>query len=236
MDYDFISGEGDFIFFLHGWGSDKRAFYCVKNYLKNNLVFLSFSGFGESEVPKTPYFVKDYALEVVSLISTLAKGKKVILVCHSFGARVGSIIASEFNNLVKKMVIVDGAGLKPRRGLKYHINVFKYKIAKRKVNKGKLDKSALDKYGSSDYKGLCPIMKQTFVNVVNQDLKNYFKNIKCPCLLFYGKNDKDTPLYMAKKLNRLIKDSGLIVVDGGHFSYLDRFDIFIRALSLFVGF
>ncbi len=234
MDYDSIEGKGDFIFFLHGFGGSKESFKIVKNYLDNNMVFVSFAGFGESEI-KQPYFVKDYARDLTELIINLAKGKSVILVCHSFGARVASYVASEHKELVKKLMIVDGAGIKPRRTLGYYLKVFKYKQMKKRVQKGKAPESALEKFGSSDYKSLSKIMKQTFVNVVNEDLKPKFRQIECPTLLFYGENDKETPLYMARKLHRLIKDSALIKVKGaGHFSYLDNFGLFLSVLKAFI--
>ena len=72
---------------------------------------------------------------------------------------------------------------------------------------------------------LCTSLKAlliTFVNVVNQDLTEYFKKISCDTFIFWGDKDASTPLYMAKKLNKIINNSELYIVrNGGHFSYLD---------------
>ena len=39
----------------------------------------------------------------------------------------------------------------------------------------------------------------------------------------WGEEDKDTPLYMAKIMEKNIKDSGLVVLkNAGHFSYIDK--------------
>ena len=52
--------------------------------------------------------------------------------------------------------------------------------------------------------------------VTNVDIKN-------STLLVWGKNDDDTPLYMAKIMKKNIPDSGLVVLENaGHFSYLDN--------------
>ena len=37
----------------------------------------------------------------------------------------------------------------------------------------------------------------------------YAIHINIPCVLFWGEKDKDTPYYMAKKLEKLIKNCGL---------------------------
>jgi len=237
MDYEYINSGEHFVFFLHGWGGDKNAFSLVKNYTIENysMVFISFPGFGESKPPQKPYYVEDYANEVKDLIIKIAKRKQVVIVCHSFGARVAAVLAATHPELVEKIFIVDGAGLKPKRSLKYYFKVLRYKRLKHKVNLGKVNKEKLNNFGSSDYKALNGVMKKTFVQVVNQDLTNCFKKINCEVFLFWGEKDKSTPLYMAKKLNKLIKKSRLYVVKGGgHFSYLDDQDAFIYHLSNFL--
>ncbi len=235
MDYDVVRGKGDFVFFLHGWGGDKNAFKLANGHLENNLVFVSMPGFGESAPPERAYSIFDYAREVKELIVSLAKGKKSTIVCHSFGARVASIIASECPKLIKSLVIVDGAGLRPRFSLKKFIAKKKYKRLKRLVRLGKRDESKLDGYGSADYKALSGVMKETFVKVVNESLCAFYKKIRVPTLILWGEKDKETPLYMAKKMKRLIKGSELFIIKGaGHFSYLERPDIFVSALKCFV--
>ena len=238
MDYDIISGEGKYIFFLHGWGGDKNSFAILKNQVKTvnrNMVFVSFTGFGNSSEPEHPITVSDFMLELKDLIVNVAKGSSVDIVCHSFGGRVAIKLASNFPFLVNKLMIIDGAGVKPKRGLKYYLRVYKYKRLKKLVLRGKLDQSALNGYGSEDYKRLSPVMKQTFINVVNEDLKNDAKKIKTQTLLFWGEKDTETPLYMAKKLNKWIKNSTLIVSKNvGHFSYIEDYYLFYQAFIDFI--
>ena len=236
MDYEFISNNSDqTLIFLHGWGGDKRSFFLVKDRIKNlNLLFVSFPGFGLSHKLDRPYNLDDYANELKCLLDKLKINNKLNIICHSFGARVAAVFYKEYPQLVNKIMIVDGAGLKPKRSFKYYYKVWKYKKLKNKVQRGKLEPEILLNYGSEDYKKLNKIMKQTFVNVVNQDLKREFKNIKCETLLFWGELDKETPIYMAKRLKKLIKKSKMYVVKGGgHFSYLDDSDAFIYNLYNF---
>ncbi|MBR2909780.1 MAG: alpha/beta hydrolase [Clostridia bacterium] len=237
IDYSIVSAPNQpFVFFLHGWGGSKESFYLVKNHIALicNMVFVSFSGFGESKEPEKPYTVEDYANELKELISNLTN-EKVIFVCHSFGARVAVKFANLYPKLVNKIMIIDGAGIKPKRSIKYYCKIYKYKRLKRKVQQGKIDKKELENYGSSDYKLLSNVMKQTFVNIVNEDLKKCYKKINCPMLLFWGEKDEDTPLYMAKKIKKLTKNSALIIVkNAGHFSYLEDRITFFEVLKEFI--
>lgn len=236
MDYEYVKNGEEIIFFLHGWGGDKNSFSLMKNHITScSMVFVSFSGFGDSPPPKTPYTVLDYANELKSVIIKIAKGKKVNIVCHSFGARVAVKLIYNYPDLIKNLIIVDGAGLKPRRKIRYYYNVFKYKKLKRMVDRGKKSSDVLFSFGSSDYKKLSGVMKKTFINVVNEDLKVCYKNVNCKTLIFWGEKDTETPLYMAKKMHKLIKNSQLFIVkNAGHFSYLDDIDGFIYKLTEFL--
>ena len=238
MEYKLIKRNNEeFVFFLHGFGGSKDSFLLAKDYIQADcsLVFLSFTGFGNSPPPEKAYTLDDYADEVKALIDELAKGKGVYVVCHSFGARVLGRLAYKYPALIKKAFIIDGAGVKPRRGVKYYLRVRKYKRLKRKVEKGLIPATMLDKYGSEDYKSLSKVMRQTFVNVVNYDSKTDFKSIKFKVLLMWGERDKDTPMYMAKKLKRWIKRSEFVIAKGaGHFSYLEQFDLFVNLLNYFI--
>lgn len=239
MDYEIVKGEGRFIFFLHGFGGDKNSFAIIKNHIAKgarNMVFLSFAGFGKTPEMSKPYSVSDYANDLYELITELSPNESVDIVCHSFGARVAAKLISQHEGVVHKLLITGGAGVKPRRGIKYHYNVLKYKLAKKRVAAGKADKSILEKYGSSDYKKLSPVMKQTFINVVNEDLKNDLKKIKVQTLLFWGEKDTETPLYMAKKMNKWIINSSLIISKGsGHFAYLEDFYSFLHLFNEFIN-
>lgn len=73
--------------------------------------------------------------------------------------------------------------------------------------------------GSEDYKKLSGAMRATFVNVVNEDLRRYLRDIKSPSLMIYGEDDADTPVYFGEIMEKEIADSGLCVLkNAGHFS------------------
>ena len=64
-------------------------------------------------------------------------------------------------------------------------------------------------------------MKDTFKNIINEDLTNHFKIIKNETLLLWGELDQDTPLKYAYKLKKSITNSSLIIFKNtGHYPYL----------------
>ena len=78
-------------------------------------------------------------------------------------------------------------------------------------------------------------MREVFKNTVNEDLRKYLPSINVPTLLIWGENDTDTPLSDGRIMEKMIKDSGLVILKGaGHYSYLDNYNQFIRVLYKFL--
>ena len=89
--------------------------------------------------------------------------------------------------------------------------------------------------GSDDYKNASPLMRNILVNVVNEDLSEDAKNIKVPTLLVWGSLDTAAPLEDAKKLESLLPDGGLVVIDGcTHYAYLEALDYVSNIVNNFL--
>ena len=237
MNYIKIGEGKEFIVFLHGWGADLNSFYWLKNlYLDKTLLFVDFPGFGKSCEPEYPYHLNDYVSKLKYLLDEF-EIKSLYLIGHSFGGRVAIKFACFYENIYSyfKLCLIDSAGVLPRRGFFYHYKVWKYKRLKAKAKYSLKAKNKIVQMGSSDYKKLSNVMKQTFVNIVNEDLLCYAKFIKSETFIIWGKDDKDTKLYMAKKLNRAIKNSRLYILENaGHFSFLDNRLDFLILLDTFI--
>lgn len=182
---------------------------------------MDFYGFGKSKAER-PLTLYDYADGIQEIIDAYGM-KEVVLVGHSFGGRVAILLASRLKS-VKGIVLVDSAGMKPKNTLKKSMRKLKYKLRK-------AFGLSTSMCGSEDYRALDEVMKVTFKNVVNLYLEDLLPKIDCPALLIWGKRDKDTPLYMAKRMKRGINDCGLIILEGGHFSYLDDYATFLAVLE-----
>ena len=212
---------------MHGWGGEIASFKGIGDRLcaEFRVILIDLYGFGKTSHPPHPLTIGDYADGVRRLLSEIGV-EDAVLVGHSFGGRIAMRLAVRDPRVVG-LVLIDSAGILPHRGLKYYCKVASYKIAKR-LRLKKLPQ------GSEDYRRLSGVMKKTFVNVVNESSENDALAIAVPTILLWGRKDKDTPLYMCRKLNALISDSKMIVLDGcGHFSYLERPDFACRVIGAF---
>ncbi len=221
------AGEGNDVVFLHGWGSDASAFLFVADGLADRfrVTLLDFAGFGKSGPPDFAYGVADYATEVLAALGALGINR-ASFVGHSFGGRVCLELAANHCDAVRSLVLVDSAGLKPRRRLKYYVKVCLHKLLRRFGAKGLA--------GSEDYRVLSPLMKEVFKKVVNYDQTPLLSHIFCPTAIFWGKDDRETPPYMARKLRNGVRDSALFMLEGGHFAFAqDRAD-FMTILRAFL--
>lgn len=238
-----VVGSGPPIVLLHGWGAEIASFGPIPLLLADQfqVVALDLPGFGKTPAPDRPWGTADYASFVASFLSTLGIAP-VTLVGHSRGGGIGLVLAAREPGLVAKLILVDSAGIRPRRGVGYYLQVFLVKSCRRALSLpglGCLREPVMARLyhaiGSSDYRAAGdPVMRATLVKVVNDDLREYLPRIHAPTLLVWGSEDKDTPLSDGKLMERLIPDAGLVVFDGaGHFAYLDRLDQFCRVVRHF---
>ena len=229
-------GEGDALVLLHGWGGSLQSFVGIANELSSRfrVIVPDLWGFGESETPPANFDVFSYAKCVANFLKKLNINKATIL-GHSFGGRVGIVLASLHPECVNKLVLISSAGLKPKFNLKKFLKIRKYKKLKQKVAEGKKQLCVLKGFGSDDYKKLEGNLKAVFVNVVNQNLKPLLPAIKCKTLIIWGNKDKSTPIYMAKQLHKSIKSSMLYVLKGDHFVYVSKQESVLKLIFEFLG-
>ena len=214
--YEFRNGESNNpVILLHGWGRNCEDFAdLIKFYPHISFLVVDFPPFGKSSKDIEGWGLLTYADMLTSLCEKL-NIRSAILVGHSFGGRIAIIVSATNCTLAQKCILIDSAGIKPKRSVGFKIKRFNYKLRKFFHLKQKY-------LGSSDYQVLSPAMKKTFIDIVNTPLDKYAKKIKAKTLIVWGKNDNETPLYMAKKLLNFIPDSTLKVIEKGtHFSFLD---------------
>lgn len=229
INYKVLGTRGDWIVFLHGWGGSIESFEVVARCFEKShrCLLFDFPPFGESEEPYEVWNNDTYVELLKHLMGCLGI-EKCNIIAHSFGGRVAIKFASGYNESVKKMILVDSAGIKPKFSLKKFLKTKQYKLAKKLGLNTK-------HFGSEDYRKLSDLMKKTFVCVVNEDLTKHLKQITSPTLIIFGKNDKDSPPYMAKTLNKKIRDSALIVFENcGHFAYIEDFQRFVAISQSFL--
>lgn len=220
-------GNGSPVVWLHGWGCDGTIFAPIAERLPNLCNYLvDLNGFGKTAPPPVSgWSVGDYATELHRFLVNNGLSS-VTIVAHSFGCRVATVVAANFPNDVARMLFVAPAGLR-RFSLRrwWHVRVYKWK-----KRLGRLDET----HASADWLACDQAMRNTFVKVVNEDLSRYAKRIACPVLIVNGRQDQATPLSHAQKLRKLIKNSSLVEIDGGHFVFFGAPKAFADAVKNFV--
>lgn len=233
-------GSGEAVLLLHGWGSDLKSFAALISLLKTKyrVLAIDYPGFGESDKLKTSFSVDDYCDIVVEFLKKL-NIDRVILVGHSYGGR----IILKLNNrndlpfIIEKNVLIDAAGIIDKKDIIVKIKIVIYKLFKKifislPVSSEKKDELVMKlrkKLGSSDYSIASKVMQETLVKSVNEDLTYCLDNMK-ESLIIWGDRDTVTPVWMAKLMEERIKNSGLVVLKGGHFSYIDDPNTFSRVM------
>ncbi len=221
--------DGTPVVFLHGWLTDMETMRPLADSLSNNfkVYLIDVVGFGKSDLPKEPLTSDDFGNFLKELLEKI-KIDNPILVGHSNGGRI--ILNALGRQIVnaRKIVLIDSAGLKPKRNLSYHIKVSVFKVGKIFLNLIPSKEFRLklrNKVGSSDYKASPEVLKDTMKIILNEDHRALLPNIKVPTLLIWGGRDTATPISDAREMEKAIPNCGLVEYPyGSHFSYLENIE------------
>ena len=149
---------------------------------------------------------------------------------HSFGGRVA--IRYSADHVVEKIVLFGSPCVREERELPLSVKILKG--IKKLPGMDKIGEFAKNYIGSRDYKAASPIMRQTLVDVVNEDLSKYAKEIDCPTLLIWGENDTEAPVEDARILEGIMVDAALIVLPGTHYAYIENLGQVVNILNNFI--
>lgn len=218
------------IVILPGWGDTRHTFTTMINFLKDyfTVYILDWPGFSNSNFPNRDLTIYHYADLVHEFLESLELTDP-ILIGHSFGGRIIITLLGYYHYSYSNIILMNSAGVKPKRTLIKKFRTFSYKIFKKtgKILPKKRQKAfyqkLFSKYASTDYKCLKDNMRKTFQNIVNEDLTPYLQYINTKTLLIWGSCDDATPIKDAYKMKRLIKESELVTIKGAtHFAYLEK--------------
>ena len=224
--YEKFGSKGENILILPGWGNTSKTFYNIINHLKekHTIYIIDYPSFGKSPIPKKSLTIYNYA-DLIRNFLIKNNIKNPIIIAHSFGGRITTLLAGYYKIKINKLILIDIASIKPKKNIKQLIKEKIYKLLKKSIkylpNNKKLNQKLINIFGSTDYKNLPKSMQQTFKNIVNEDLTPYLKEVNTETLIIWGEQDLDTPLNDARKINKLIKNSALIIYpNASHYSYL----------------
>ena len=199
------------IVFLHGWGSNKElmAIAFGQHFKEYNHIYIDLPGFGASS-NDVVLNTNDYAniislfLQELKIINTQHR----IIVGHSFGGKIALLLNYE-------IILLSSAGILLPKPLKIRLKIALSKILK----KLPFNFSFLR---ADDAKNLNPVMYEVFKQVVQEDFALYYKSFTQKATIFWGKDDKATPLQAYNIICTLMPDAKSYILNGDHYFFLQQ--------------
>ncbi|SDD31850.1 alpha/beta fold hydrolase [Kordiimonas lacus] len=227
--FEQIGDEGQSFVWLHGWGQDSASMLRLAELFKAEGQHRIYDqpGFGRTGRLQDGAGTEDYADALALELAQVGPGPH-ILIGHSFGGRVSVQMAARHPTLVKAIILIGGAGLQRRRSLAFRLRAFVLKTLGRlarlsdKLFSTSFRDAYVERFGSADYKNAGPL-RLTFVKVVNENLVQEAKAVRCPVLLIYGADDTEAPPEIGKKYEQLMPIARFTEVKGfNHWDILTR--------------
>jgi len=199
----------DVALFLHGWGANKEIMKkAFGAYFKDfRHVYVDMPGFGASSMHGA-LATKDYAKIIKSFLDELGASPKIIF-GHSFGGKVATLLNPEY------LALLSSAGIVAKKPLWVRFKIALFKFLKL-FGLGFLYKF----FATKDVKGMSKTMYETLKNVVDEDFSSKFADFGGKAFIFWGEEDKATPLKSGERVSRLIKNSEFHALKGDHFFFL----------------
>ena len=212
------------LIWAHGWGQTHAALLPLAQAMRRaaTSILIDLPGFGDSPPPPEAWGTADYADALAEWLAYLPRTPRV-WVAHSFGCRVGLRLAARHPELLDGLFLIAAPGLPPRRPPVAQARIlarrWAYRVAQQVVPEGPARERLRRRFGSSDYREAGPLLRPILVKSVNEDLSTSARAVRCPALLVYGDQDRETPPDIGERLAALMPHARLIVLRG--FGHLD---------------
>lgn len=229
--YDEGSGD-DTLLLLHGWldQSDDYLRLILELSKKFRIITPDLPNFGSSKTIE-PFVLDTYLQFLERFIKSLQINP--ILIGHSFGGRIALEYLIRKKTQGTKIILINSSGL----GIKKNKSVFVFSV---------FSNSIYELLSKEGFFPMLRILKNWVRNFFNNMRKDNFwdlfteilftnisflPNLKSNCVLLWGEHDYILRREYAMKLNRMIKNSRLIFIKGGHFSCINNASLFSRQIT-----
>jgi len=210
LSYEIVNPTSkETILVLHGWGSKKEIMKQAfgKELKEYRHIYLDMPGFGAS-TNEMILTTKDYG-EIVKLFLETISIEPLVVMGHSFGGKVATLLNSPY------LILLSSAGVVTEKPWS-----IKLKIATFKFLKPLGIQRIRQLFVAPDAQGMSHEMYETFKNVVDEDFEAEFAKSKSEALCFWGIDDTATPLYTGEKISKLIENAKFYPLEGDHFFFL----------------
>lgn len=206
---------------IHGWRDSSDSYAPLVALIEkhfNRIVILDLPGF-KTPLPY-PYTFENF-LEFIE--EKTKHMDNFYLLGHSFGGALAMLFAIKYPQKVKKLILYNPAIVRSTsKRIKVKILKTLFYVVKKieKIFSQKVSywiKKIIYRFiiRSYDYFHVDDNLKKTMQNIY-KNLSNEAQQVRVPTIMLWGAYDKITPLKEGKLLQKLIKNSQLIIFEGGH--------------------
>jgi len=195
------------VVWLHGWARTGRDFADAADELARDgvaSVALDLPGFGSSPLPTVAGGARLYAQLLAPALATMSE-RPLVLVGHSFGGTVATVLAADHPELVRALILV-GSPLLRRTSVvspPWRFRLTRWLHAKGVVGEGTME-AARQRYGSTDYKNASGRLREVLVASVNESYEEELQRVRVPVVMVWGELDDDVPVDVARRAGALL--------------------------------
>ena len=196
-------GEGPVkVVWLHGWARRREDFSrCGQILAASGIASVAFDlpGFGSSPAPTVVGGARHYAELLAPALRQLSDGPLVV-VGHSFGGRIATVLAANHPDLVKSLLLT---GVPLLRGPQVRRSPRTYRLIRWLHGRGLIGESRMEqarqRYGSTDYRNATGVMRDVLVVTVNESYEDEVARLSMPVAMVWGRDDHVVPLHIAER-------------------------------------
>ncbi len=215
------------IIILPGWEHGLESWNVLAERLGGAVIELP--GFGDEPLASTEWGVPDYADWVRGKIVEIG-AKNVVLLGHSFGGRVASLLASERPEWLRGLILY-GAPCIYRPTVWIRIKILLAHTVKMLGLAKLLGQFRNADLKQADERGIGVIFRRT----VGFDQTTTLPEIEAPTLLVWGEFDDAAPVRLAQEMKTLIPNAELSILPGlGHNAHIENPTLFYGSISRFL--
>lgn len=233
------------IIILHGWGLSGKSFEPLVHALHAygyKALAPDMPGFGREDPPAYPWKLRDYVRFVDEYI-TKHRIKNPIFIGHSFGGRVTLKYVQLHPESLPAVILTGAPGFTPipRKKLFLFILLAKiggliFKLPPLNLFSDWVRRWYYYVVGAKDFFRAEGSMRETFKNVVQEELVSAMQSVNRPCLLLWGEYDVIVPTVIAKRMVEVLPNAKLYIIpEADHGVPFKQPEVFAKYVNTFLN-